>query len=108
MGRNQTWEAALVARQSRSAQVAALADWWHMSRENEALTNLAENRNRLRHVHVPVPPQPTDAGRPETLRTLTAVNYTCRFSLEDNGKRFDGFSRQAPQALAYLRTHLRR
>lgn len=111
---NTVLEAAVVARQSGSARVAALADWWHMAHEREPLTNLAESRDQLRHVHVPVPPLPgsppqsTDAGFPGFLRALTAVNYTGRVSIEDNGKRFECFSRQAPQALAYLRAHLRR
>ena len=111
---NTVLEAAVVARQTGSSRVAALADWWHMAHEREPLTNLAESRDRLRHVHVPVPPLPgsppqsTDAGFPDFLRALTAVNYTARVSIEDNGKRFDGFDRQAPQALAYLRAHLRR
>ena len=111
---NTVLEAAVVARQSGSSRVAALADWWHMAHEREPLTNLAESRDRLRHVHVPVPPLPgsppqsTDAGLPDFLRALTAVNYSGRVSIEDNGKRFDCFSRQAPQALAYLQAHLRR
>ena len=111
---NTVLEAAVVARQSGISRVAALADWWHMAREHEPLTNLAESRDRLRHVHVPVPPLPgspsqsTDAGLPEFLRTLTAVNYSGRVSIEDHGKRFECFSHQAPQALAYLRLHLRR
>ena len=111
---NTVLEAAVVARESGSPRVAALADWWHMAHEREPLTNLSEARDRLRHVHVPVPPlagsppQSTDAGLLEFLRALTAVNYTGRISIEDNGKRFDSFDRQAPQALAYLRAHLRR
>ena len=111
---NTVLEAAVVARQTDIPRVAALADWWHMRHEREPLTNLAEARDRLRHVHVPVPPLPsstpqsTDAGLPDFLRALTAMDYSGRVSIEDNGRRFDSFERQAPQALAYLRTHLRR
>ena len=111
---NTVLEAAVVARQTEIPRVAALADWWHMWHEREPLTNVAEARDRLRHVHVPVPPLPsstpqsTDAGLPDFLRALTAMDYSGRVSIEDNGRRFDSFERQAPQALAYLRAHLRR
>ncbi len=111
---NTVLEAVVVARQSGIPRVAALADWWHMVHEREPLSNLPEARDRLRHVHVPVPPLPgsppqsTDAGLPEFLRVLTAMDYTGRISIEDNGKRIESIERQAPDALAYLRAHLRR
>ena len=56
---NTVLEAAVVARQTEIPRVAALADWWHMRHEREPLTTLAEARDRLRHVHVPVPPLPS-------------------------------------------------
>ena len=110
---NTVLEATVVARQSGSARVAALADWWHMVHENEPLTNLAEAHDQLRHVHVPVPPLPdspvqsTDAGLPDFLRALPALDYQGRVSVEDNGHRFEQFERQAPQALTYVRERLR-
>lgn len=109
---NTILEAACVARQSGSAHVAALADWWHMVHEDEPLTNLAEARDQLRHVHVPVPPLPgspaqvTDPGLPTFLHELLALNYRGRISVEDNGRRFEAFETQAPQALAYIREQL--
>lgn len=110
---NTVLEAAVVARQSGSGHVAALADWWHMVHEDEPLSNLAEARDQLRHVHVPVPPLPgspaqsTDAELPDFLRALLALDYQGRVSVEDNGQRFDRFDVQAAQALAYVREHLR-
>ncbi len=110
---NTVLEAAVVARESGHARVSALADWWHMVHENEPLSNLAEARDQLRHVHVPVPPLPnapaqsTDAGLPEFLRALLTLNYRGRLSVEDNGQRFDQFDLQAAQTLLHVREHLR-
>ena len=91
-----------------------LADWWHMVQENEPITNLAEALDHLRHVHVPVPVPPlpgspiqrTDESLPEFLWALLALNHSGRVSVEDNGSRFHRFHQEAPQALAYLQTHL--
>ena len=73
---NTVVEGYVAARQSGHPRVWVLADWWHMLYNEEPLSNLDEAKDRLRHVHVPVPPlpdkpeQPTDAGYGDFLQAL--------------------------------------
>ncbi|MBM4436116.1 MAG: sugar phosphate isomerase/epimerase [Actinobacteria bacterium] len=109
---NTVVEGAVVARESGHARVWTLADWWHMHHNDEPLSNLAEAKERLRHVHVPVGPLPgkpaqrTDADYDAFLAALKAAGYDSRVSVEDNGKRFTDLATEAPAALAYLRARL--
>lgn len=109
---NTVVEGYVAARQSGHPRVWVLADWWHMLHNDEPLSNLEEARDRLRHVHAPVPPlpskreQPTDAGYDAFLDALRATGYAGRVSVEDNGRRFSDFGPEAAQALAYLRERL--
>lgn len=109
---NTVVEGAVVARASGHTRVWTLADWWHMCQNDEPLSNLAEAKDRLRHVHAPVGPLPgkpaqaTDAGYEAFLQALRATGYDLRVSVEDNGKRFADRATEAPAALAYLRARL--
>ena len=102
-------EALELAEETGKPEIAALADLYHMHMNDDPIETLAAVAAQLRHVHLPVPTLPgvIDKGlafdHPRYLHALKDGGYDGRISVEDNGKRFTDFDREAKPVLEYLK-----
>ena len=98
-----------LAEETGKPEIAALADLYHMHMNNDPIEKLAAVASQLRHVHLPVPTLPgvidsdLTFDHPGYLRALKDGDYDGRISVEDNGKRFTDFDREARPVLEYLK-----
>ncbi|MGQ9629190.1 MAG: sugar phosphate isomerase/epimerase family protein [bacterium] len=106
---NSVPEALDLAKAVNRQEIRVLADLFHVSEENEPLLHVAEAGRYLAHVHIPVPevPELASEGKPFDhegfFRALRDAGYDGRISVEDNGRRFTDFAREAPAVLRFLR-----
>lgn len=102
-------EALSIADEVARPEVAVLADLYHMDANGDPIADLGKVSTRLEHVHLPVPNIPgliehdTDFDHAAYLGELKQQGYAGRISVEDNGKRFGDFEREAGPVLAHLK-----
>ena len=102
-------EARGIASEIARPEVAVLADLYHMHMNGDPIPDLAGTVDRLEHVHLPVPGIPglieEEMGFDHFtyLSTLKNAGYSGRISVEDNGKRFHDFEREAGPGLEMLK-----
>ena len=85
--------------------IGLLADWYHMTMENEALENIARGGKYLQHVHVAsrarkVPVAGDDSDLDQFFAALEAVDYNERCSFEGG---HSDFASEAPVFIAYMK-----
>ncbi len=104
---NRVAEAHALARKLDLSHVKALADLYHMGRENEPLESIEAAGDFLRHVHIANPvtrqcPLPDDGyDYAPFFRALAGAGYDARISFECG---WDNFDEQAPRSLEYIRS----
>jgi len=86
-----------------------LADLFHMQMNDDPLTEIGRHIDGLDHVHLPAPNIPgLIENEPEFdlrgyLAALKSAGYDKRISVEDNGKSFQNFEREAGPVLDHLK-----
>ena len=98
-----------LAKASGRDEISFLADLYHMHMNNDPVEGLKDIAGEISHVHLPVPNIPGQIDHePEFdhagyLRALKHGGYEGQISIEDNGKRFSDFDREAGLVLQYLK-----
>jgi len=105
---NSVAEGADFSRRVANPNLLLLADFFHVTKENEPMENIVKNADLLRHVHIARPvdrtaPLPDDGyDYAEMAKALRDAHYDARVSIEG---RVDGdYAETAEKALTYLKT----
>jgi sugar phosphate isomerase/epimerase len=102
-------EAQTLAAETARPEISTLADLYHMQMNDDAISSLSALAGDLKHVHLPVPNLPglikheRDFDHRSYLSTLKGAGYSGRISVEDNGKRFGDFEKEAQPVLEHLK-----
>ena len=105
---NTVGEGAVLCRRVNHPNVKLLADIYHVALAEEPMTNLSDNGDILRHVHIAyvdgrTAPMPTDSyDYAAVKKALDDAKYDLRISIE--GKIQGDFAETMTNSIAYLRT----
>ena len=89
-------------------EIKLLVDLFHFTEEEEPFDSITQSKEELVHVHIPVPdikgvnPYPRRFLHNKFFQYLKRIDYQGRITVEDNGGRFNNFSKQASQILEYI------